>query len=150
MDFDFGVDAPVVGVDKDEFTIRWTGQIRADYTQAYTFSLLADNGVRLWVNNVLLIDKWLDAAAEYTAAPINLTAGARYDIKLEYFEKYGGAEVHLTWTGASTPKQVVPQANLYSSAAVQSLAAAKALPAAPITPATNPFSTTRIATQVLV
>lgn len=47
-----------VGV--DTFTMRWEGKVEPLYTQTYTFYTVTDDGVRLWVNGWLVIDKWQD------------------------------------------------------------------------------------------
>lgn len=113
VNFDWGMGAPTSSMGVDYFSVRWTGQIEAQNTQAHTFYVTGDDGVRLWINGTLLIDKWiLQAPTEY-AANMNLTAGTKYDIKLEYFENYGGAVAQLRWSSASTPKQIIPASQLY-------------------------------------
>ena len=74
--------------------MRWTGQVQAPVTGNYTFSTVTDDGVRLWINGVLLIDAWTDQAAKTnTAAPIALVAGAKYSVRdgvLRTFQRRGG------------------------------------------------------------
>lgn len=74
----------------DDVSVRWTGKLVPEETGAHTFSIIGDNGFRLWVGGQLAIDHWVDDwDREQTAQPIELTAGQSYDIKLEYFEHYG-------------------------------------------------------------
>ena len=40
-------------------------------------------------------------------------AGQKYDLKMEYVEFWGGAVAQLSWSSPSTPKQIVPQSQLY-------------------------------------
>jgi len=88
---------------------RWTGKITPQHSEAYTFSAIGDNGFRLWVNGSLVIDHWVnDWDIEQTAAPVQLVAGTAYDVKLEYFQATGGANMFLRWASVSQPKQVVP------------------------------------------
>lgn len=125
--FDWGLGSPNAAIQPDTFSARWTGQVRAEFSQTYTFHVLSDNGVRLWVNNQLIIDRWIDVPpAEYTGS-IDLVANTRYDIRLEYFEAYGGASVTLSWSGASTPKQLIPSANLYTTSGGSSPFAGRAM-----------------------
>ncbi|MBN2486115.1 MAG: RICIN domain-containing protein [Bacteroidales bacterium] len=115
INFDWGSGSPVSGVNADAYSVRWTGLVAPKYTQAYTFYLNTDNGRRLWVNNQLIIDAWADNwGVEYTGT-INLVAGFKYDIKLEYFENWGGAACKMEWSSASQGRQVIPQSQLYSS-----------------------------------
>ena len=52
---------------------------------------MSDDGIRLWVNGQLVINNWTDhAATTNTSAAISLTAGVRYTITLEFYEKAGG------------------------------------------------------------
>lgn len=46
---------------------------------------------------------------EQTSEPIDLTAGHAYDFKLEYFEHYGGSNLHLRWTEPGGAKVTIPQ-----------------------------------------
>lgn len=114
VDFDWQNGSPAVGVNADNFTVRWTGQIEALFSETYTFSSYTDDGVRLWVNNQLLIDKWVDQAPREWSGSIALTAGQKYDIKLEYYERSGGAAARLFWSSSSQSKQIIPQSQLFS------------------------------------
>ncbi|MBA4494315.1 FIMAH domain-containing protein [Paenactinomyces guangxiensis] len=100
---------------QDEYnTVRWTGQIEPEYSEEYTFSMIGDNGFRLWINNQLIIDHWVDDwDKEQIGKPITLEAGKKYDIKVEYFENWGGANLYLNWSSASQPKQIVPHEAFY-------------------------------------
>jgi hypothetical protein len=98
----------------DHNTIRWTGQIQPQYSETYTFYMIGDNGFRLWVNNQLIIDHWVDDWDNpQTSTPIALQAGQKYDIKVEFFEDFGGSNLHLSWSSPSQPKQIVPNSALY-------------------------------------
>ncbi|MFD7818395.1 PA14 domain-containing protein [Streptomyces sp. NPDC059785] len=94
----------------DDVSVRWTGKIVPEKTGAHTFSIIGDNGFRLWVDGKLTIDHWVDDwDKEQTAEPVDLTAGHAYDIKVEYFEHYGGSNLHLRWTEPGGSKEAVPQ-----------------------------------------
>ncbi|GHH17799.1 PA14 domain-containing protein [Streptomyces lanatus] len=95
----------------DDVSVRWTGKIVPEKTGAHTFSVIGDNGFRLWIDGKLAIDHWVDDwDREQTAEPVQLTAGTAYDIKVEYFEHYGGSNLHLRWTEPGGSKEPVPQA----------------------------------------
>ncbi|MES2732844.1 MAG: carbohydrate-binding protein [Bacteroidota bacterium] len=120
INFNWGGGSPAlerVGV--DNFSVRWTGQLLPRNTGTYTFHMTSDNGRRVWVNNVLIIDKWVDDwAIEYTGT-INLTAGQKVNIKVEYFENVGGADAKLEWSGAGQTREVIPQSQLFSSSSAR-------------------------------
>ncbi|WP_369250909.1 PA14 domain-containing protein [Streptomyces sp. R41] len=97
------------GQDND-VSVRWTGKIVPEKTGPTTFSIIGDNGFRLWIDGRIVIDHWVDDwDREQTAEPVDLTAGHAYDFKLEYFEHYGGSNLHLRWTEPGGSKVAVPQ-----------------------------------------
>jgi len=91
-------------------TARWTGQIQAPTTGAYTFSAIGDNGFRLWINDQPVIDHWVgDWDREQTSQPVTLTAGVQYTFKMELFQDTGGANLFLRWSGPGIAKSIVPE-----------------------------------------
>jgi chitodextrinase len=114
INFDWGDGSPDSKVSSDTFSVRWTGYVQPNYSETYTFYTSSDDGVRLWVNNQLLVDKWVDQGETEYSGSITLTAGVKYSIKLEYYEGYGGAAARLKWASSSQSKQVVPKEALYS------------------------------------
>jgi regulation of enolase protein 1 (concanavalin A-like superfamily) len=114
--FDWGLNAPDEAISPDNFSVRWIGEVEAQYSEAYTFYVRCDDGVRLWVGDQLVVDEWRDQSTEYSSASISLTAGVKVPIKLEYFEHTGLAVAQLLWSSASTSKSVVPQTQLYPGA----------------------------------
>ncbi|WP_328581307.1 PA14 domain-containing protein [Streptomyces sp. NBC_00370] len=93
----------------DDASVRWTGEVVPEETGATTFSVIGDNGFRLWVDGKLTIDHWVDDwEKEQTSQPVELTAGKAYDIKVEYFEHTGGSNLHLRWTEPGQEKEAIP------------------------------------------
>ena len=119
INFDWGSGSPVNGtINTDNFSIRWTGQVQIPVTGSYTFSTVSDDGVRLWVNGTQLINNWTGhAATTNDGTPLNLTAGQRYTITMEYYEGGGGAVAKLLWAYPGQPQQVIPQGYLYPATA---------------------------------
>ena len=97
IDHNWGNGYPLKGMTSDYFSIRWTGKVLADQTGEYKFITSADDGVHLWVNGKLLINDWKTHATESHYGMISLEKGKTYDIKLEYFENMGGADIKLGW-----------------------------------------------------
>lgn len=116
LNFNWGSNAPHSQLGVDTFSARWTGQIQPRFSEAYTFFTTSDDGVRLWVNNQLIINNWTDHGATQNQGQITLAAGQKYDIKLEYYENSGSATINLEWQSANQVRQVVPQTQLYPSA----------------------------------
>lgn len=98
INFDWGSGSPDSAIPSDGFSARWTRTVT--FGAAMTrFTACADDGLRLWVNNHLLIDKWQDQAiACYTG---DMYVSGDVPIKLEYFENGGLAAVRLGWAGST-------------------------------------------------
>ena len=113
VNFDWASGSPAGAIGVDTFSARWTGQVQPQFSQTYTFYTQSDDGVRLWVNNVQIVNNWTNHALTENSGTIALTAGQRYDIRMEFYENGGSAAARLLWSSPSTPKAVVPAANLY-------------------------------------
>lgn len=120
VNFDWGSD-PGAGVASDNFSVRWSGQVQPLYSESYTFYTTSDDGVRLWINGTQIINNWTDHPATENSGTITLTAGQRYDIRMEFYERTGGAVARLSWSSPTQFKQIIPTSQLYPlSAASQS------------------------------
>jgi hypothetical protein len=113
INFDYIYTAAAPGVNLENYSVRWTGQVKAAYSQTYTFYAVTDDGVRLWVNGVQLINNWVNQGATEKSGSIALVAGQRYDIVMEYYQGTGYASSKLYWSGAGTPKVIVPKLQLF-------------------------------------
>jgi hypothetical protein len=118
VNFDRVGKRPDAGLSAEGFSVRWSGQLAAPSSEAYTFYLTSDGGARLWVNNQLVIDRWEQPTEPQTSsAPVELRAGKKADVRVEYYNAGGKAAVSLLWSSASTPKQIVPYQYMYPEAA---------------------------------
>ncbi len=96
INFHWGAGSPDATVNADNFSARWTGTVHFGTAGEYVFSLTTDDGARLWVDDVLLLDKWFDQSpTTYTHNRV-LTTGS-HTIKMEYYEHLGEATAVLTW-----------------------------------------------------
>ena len=116
VDFDWGGGSPDASISSDHFSARWTGQVQAQFSETYTFYANMDDGVRLWVDGKLLIDTWQDQGPTERSGTIDLSAGRKYDLRMDYYENGGGAVAKLLWSSASRGKQIIPQERLLSNA----------------------------------
>ena len=112
INFDWGQGSPDRAVTTDYFSVRWVGQILPTRSEAYTFYTHSDDGVKLWVNGQLLIDHWAPHAVAENRGVINLIAGQKVDIRLDYYEHTGHAVSKLLWSSPSQVKEVIPQSQL--------------------------------------
>jgi GH43 family beta-xylosidase len=117
VDFTWGEAEPAPEVGADHFSVRWTGYLEVPEEGSYSFATVADDGVRLFVDDKPIIDDWTFHAASRVEGTAQLSAGF-VPIRLEYFDGGLHAEVALWWRrpGASA-EEIVPQANLRALAA---------------------------------
>jgi len=95
VDFNWGTGAPTAGLPADNFSIRWT---RSLYFEGgtYRFNVHSDDGVRLWIDNTLIIDEWHSASAETHMTAVAVSTG-NHTIRVEYYEALGTAQIQLWW-----------------------------------------------------
>lgn len=108
---DFSPEPGVVNI--DSFKVRWTGEVEIPSTGTWTFHTQTDDGVRLWVNDVLVLENWTDHGSTHDSGTINLKGGQRYPILLEWYENGGGAICQLSWEGPTIPRQIIPSGYLW-------------------------------------
>jgi hypothetical protein len=94
------------------YSVRWTGEIEAAFTESYIFYTNSADGVRLWVDGRQLVDNWTDHDNTENSGRIDLVAGNVYSLQMEYYESGNDAVAELLWSSPSTPEQIVPQAAL--------------------------------------
>jgi hypothetical protein len=100
-----GPGAPI-GV--DGFSARWTADLEIATADTYKFTTTSDDGVRLWLNEKLIIDNWTDhGTTNNSSEPITLEPGI-YPLRMEYYENTGGAVAQLSWESTSMGRQIVP------------------------------------------
>jgi len=104
----FSGQPPLPGMGADTFSIRWSGLITPPASATYTFVVLADDGVRLWINNQLLIDRWADQGLTRRTAQVTLTGGQAYPIRLEYYNRDPRGAVKLRWSRPGQSATLVP------------------------------------------
>ncbi|MCB0180751.1 MAG: PKD domain-containing protein, partial [Anaerolineae bacterium] len=95
IDFDWGKGSPGGGVDSDDFSARWTRKVDFD-GGTYLFKVKVDNGVRLWLDDKLLIDSWQNDDYRQLEARQKVSDG-KHRVEVEYFERSGDAKIKVSW-----------------------------------------------------
>lgn len=116
IDFQWG-SGSVLGGPSEDVIVRFTGSIRSDSTQNISFLATADDGTKLYIDNILIASDWYDkGGGGTTSAPISFTAGVPKTIELMYYENGGGANVFLNWNQSGS-MQIIPASAFTSQAA---------------------------------
>jgi phage tail-like protein len=107
------------GKSLDAFSVLWTGQIRARYTELYSFYFAHDGGARLYVDDQLLIDSWITPGHREPRGSLPLTAERWHVLRIEYWSRnldaaHKLAAPKLSWSSRSQRKEIVPQECLYA------------------------------------
>lgn len=100
ISFNWGDNAPLPKMPRDNFSVRWTGSFIPPEDGDYNFAAQADDSARVWVNGK-------DGHESQ-----KLTGGNPYDLRVDYLEQNGGASVQLTYGGAAGRSGLVPESAL--------------------------------------
>jgi hypothetical protein len=95
IDFDWRGMAPAQGIEPRCFSVRWTGLLPLEAGQ-YRFTASAPDGMRLWLNDRLVISAWYDQS-EQTYHRDVFWHGGPIDVRVEHYENGGDAKAFLTW-----------------------------------------------------
>ena len=90
-----------------QFTVRWTGLIRSNSSSLHVFRARADSGIRVFLDEKLIIDDWSDHAARPDATTRLLQAGQNYRLRVEYKNSGGGGAVaQFGWASLDVPEVI--------------------------------------------
>jgi hypothetical protein len=116
IDFNWHQGAPATGVPRDGFSVRWIGEVEAPASGLFTFHVRSDDGARLWVDGHRVVDDWGPHGEHVARGTVQLVAGQRYPLLLEYRDVSGAAVIRLLWSGPGTRRAVVPAERLFPGA----------------------------------
>ncbi|HDD25135.1 MAG TPA: hypothetical protein ENF52_06840, partial [Chloroflexi bacterium] len=94
LDHNWGLGSPGDAIPTDHFSARWTQPIYFE-GGLYRFTTYTDDGVRVWVDDQLVIDAWRPMRG-YRNATLRLFPGTHL-VRMEYYERTGIALARLTW-----------------------------------------------------
>jgi regulation of enolase protein 1 (concanavalin A-like superfamily) len=119
VNFNWGGASPAPGIGGNNWSAEWTGQVTVPCTDDYYWCVAGDDGVRLWIDGVLVDDGWVDQGPTWycnsvTGNAIAETAG-KHDIKMDYYQDTGGSVAELFWDSACAGWQEIPAADLSPS-----------------------------------
>jgi hypothetical protein len=107
IDFNWGAGSPDGTIGNDHFSVRWTGHITVPAAIGdVTLAATSDDGVRVWVDNVLGIGNWGANDSATTESAVTLKAGQTHQLRVEFLEIGGNAIMGLKWRPAQTAQTV--------------------------------------------
>jgi hypothetical protein len=112
IDFNWIDRDPAAGFARGSYAVRWQGQLRADFTETYTFHVVGDEPMRVWLEGRPLILPTGQYYMTEVRESVPLTKGELYDLRVEGQSTGGNASMKLMWSSPSTPKNVIPPSHL--------------------------------------
>ncbi len=144
VNFYWGFGSPDSRINPDNFSATWTRRLYFDFA-TYRFHVRMDDGARVWVDGVLVLDEW--EAGGLRSVSTDLTLGAGYhDVRISYFELTGIAAIRFSierlpaTTSTSTPTATAT-ATATSTATTTPTATATPLPTPVPLPTAQPTAT---------
>ncbi|MBP7051190.1 MAG: hypothetical protein KBE65_09255 [Phycisphaerae bacterium] len=108
INFSWGEATPGDPIPVDLFSVRWTADLEIAVADTYTFTTSTDDGVRLYLNDELIINKWIDqGTTSWSSTPKYLEPGI-YTLIMEYYENGGGAVAQLSWSTPTVARTIIP------------------------------------------
>jgi alpha-glucosidase (family GH31 glycosyl hydrolase) len=112
VNFDWQTGTCDESLDKDSFSVRWSGKLTLPAgPEPYQLGIASDDGCRLYVDGELILDKWIDKGVSAEYSDKILAAGKAYDIRAEYYERGGDAVCKLI--GRKKIDKVVAKRNIW-------------------------------------
>ena len=96
INYDWNAGGPGNGIEADDFSVRWSGTHHFDEGN-YVFSTNSDDGIRMWVDEDLVIDDWRDQGADTTKTASRFMTAGDHHVKVEYYEHAGSALARASW-----------------------------------------------------
>ncbi|HWT03017.1 MAG TPA: glycoside hydrolase family 3 C-terminal domain-containing protein [Pyrinomonadaceae bacterium] len=97
LNFNWFTNAPVPQLPTDNFSARWAGKLVPATSGTYELGARADDAVRVFLDDQLLVENWRDGSARTVTKPVALEAGREYRLRVEYYERYANGELRLVW-----------------------------------------------------
>lgn len=108
IDFDWKRNSPDPAIAYDNFTAQWTGHIRADHSETYTFEVETDDYMKVSIDGRQVLEYNPENANSSKTGTFAFEAGKNYNVQVDFKEDNMEAVAVLRWSAPSQPKQVVP------------------------------------------
>jgi hypothetical protein len=111
VSFSWGTGAPMKGVGRDRFSVRWEGCLIVEPGPKPTLVAGADDSVRVRIDGVKVIEDWKSHRFRTRTARDGLAPGV-HRIRVDYEEFTGDARVFLGWSRNGEPPRPIPAESL--------------------------------------
>ena len=87
----------IQGVPQHHFAVEATGSVSLP-AGSFTLRTISDDAIRVWVDNVLVVDHWTPHESAVDIAPL---AAGRHDIRVQYVQVDGWTELRVEIVGGT-------------------------------------------------
>jgi DNA-binding beta-propeller fold protein YncE len=98
----------------EQLSVRWSGVLLPSETGRHRLFFTSDDGIRVWVNEQLVINSWWPRGSTEDTAEVDLTANNPVPIRIEYYDQGGGRAAQLSWQPPGKQKEIIPLTNLFT------------------------------------
>jgi beta-glucosidase len=98
LNFTWFTNAPVPQLPTDNFSARWAGKLVPPVSGTYELGARADDGVRIFLDDKLLVEDWRDRGGKTVTKSVELEGGREYKLRIEYYDRYHNGELRLVWS----------------------------------------------------
>ena len=95
--FNWGQEMPPAGISPLEFSVRWEGFLLTRDAGEYAFSTTAYDGVKMWLDDQLVIDDWKNKPEGSLTDKIQLEANQKYKLKIHFSENTTSVHLKISW-----------------------------------------------------
>jgi beta-glucosidase len=97
LDFTWDTNGPGSGVNKEHYSVRWTGYIKVPKSGEYTLCVIGDDGIRFWLDDKSIMQAWYPHSAMTLTSAVKMEKDKYYKVRCEFFERAGGATAIFGW-----------------------------------------------------
>ena len=105
IDFDWKYRPPAPRVPSEYFSVRWTGWLQVPVSGRYQFRVVVDDGMRIWLNDKLVLDEWRDQPVSQFTFAIDMKADKPYKLRVDYYQNILDTRASITWV---MPPEALP------------------------------------------
>ncbi|MFT0713734.1 alkaline phosphatase family protein [Flagellimonas lutimaris] len=100
------------GIPQEQVAVVFESYLEAQEAGKYTFFTNSDDGSKLYVNGIQIVDNDGDHGVMERSGSLELAKG-KHLVRVEFFNGGGGYHLDVKYKGPNTPKQIVPANHLY-------------------------------------
>ena len=97
IDFHWTLYGPHVDLSPNFYSVRWNGAFTPTCSEKITLGLEGNDGYRLFINEVLVIDRWEKQSYHQDLTDYYFKKGKSYDLRIEFKETQGNGLIKFIW-----------------------------------------------------